>query len=86
MPWVFYELSRNPSITYQDIEDIEENIEKDWEWEIISMRNLPLDFIAKHLDKVEFYFISLNKNINYNFVKQHIKMPWVWANLSENPQ
>ena len=44
------------------MEFIETHPEKPWDWGYISMnQNITMEFIEKHLDKIDFQRLSLNK-------------------------
>ena len=42
------------------------------------------NFIMKHEDKLNLYYISMNPNINMKVVENHPDKPWNWNGISRN--
>lgn len=87
LPWDWYAISQNVSLTPDFIERNVGNVLRNWDWCGLS-RNpaITMDFVEKHLEesyKWDWSGLSTNPNITFDFIQKHSKRLY-FANLSMN--
>jgi hypothetical protein len=84
-PNFYQHFSNNPNLT---VEYIEENINKNWDWNSISNnRNFTLyDIIYGIVSnfKWNYRYLSNNPNLTYDFIYENREKPWNWDAISNN--
>ena len=85
MPWNWEGLTKNPSVT---CEDIMAHPEKPWDWFMLSCKpSLPIDIVLAHPGKPwNWNYLSSNQSITFDDVVTNPDMPWSWKALSANPR
>jgi len=73
-----------------DIDFIERNIEKPWDWGVIlyiaGKCNLSIEYIEKYPElNREWRTISSNPNFTMEYIDKHSTKPWVWDAIHMNP-
>ena len=77
-------LSKNSNLSWNIIKH---KPDADWSWyNLTRVRDLPLDFIEKNINKPDFNWYDLSNNINITeeFVLKHIDCDWNWFSLCES--
>jgi hypothetical protein len=77
-------LSSNSNVNSKDIEN---NIDLDWDWNLVSKNiNLSSEFIQKYIYKLNWENLSLNPTIDIDFIESTLNdLPWDFRKLSKNP-
>ena len=83
--WDWYNLTKNPNIT---MEDIEKNPECHWDmWSITSNPNLTIEFVEKYKGTygLDPEFVALSPCISMEYIeKTRNQLNWIWHLLSAN--
>jgi len=83
MNWDWFELSSNPSITFDDVKAYPA---KPWDWCALSLNpSITFEDVKAHPDKPwDWWRLSRNPSITFEDVKAHPDKPWSWSALSSN--
>lgn len=74
-------ISKNEKITEKQIED---NIDLNWDWKYISLRNLSIGFIRRNYNR-NFDWCFLSSRINIKIIEENDDLPWDIEGISNNP-
>lgn len=75
--WNFYNISIFDCLTF---EYIEKNINKNWNWSIISGKTkYIMKFLNKYPEKIDYNSASFNENLDLKYVEKHSNKNWNWC-------
>lgn len=82
--WDYYELSKLPGITIQNILD---NLHLKWSFYYVSKRlDVTWEIVKAHFNLPwNYYILSSNPNIKWQHVCENKNLPWDYYKLTENP-
>jgi hypothetical protein len=67
---------------YFDVDIIIQYPDLPWYWQIMSEKDLPIDFIRIYQDKLDFY--KLSEYISPQTIFDNFELPWIWESISGN--
>ena len=73
LAWSFYYISRNPNLS----EALGTSIRP--ELAVI------INFVKKYIDKLDWYYVSLNKNMTLDIIESNPDLLWDYECISSNP-
>jgi hypothetical protein len=68
------------------IEDIKNNINLPWDWDVVAMRNdITVEFVRGHLDLFQYSWrnLTINSSISINDILENETLPWDWNVIYE---